>query len=169
MKSPVPKTSPFLRFVDYLMVPVMFLLGGFKTDSLQETHPWHIWKGFSEADVQLDQGVTVVGSDSNTFSRRYGFLFHAPVIGGWKNYTVLSPIHDSGIFHIGWLGYKSEKLIGFGMSRLPIKNGAIRVLDGPPGYKTIFIAVDENGRQITLKKVGSGKLGDNKFKEARLF
>jgi len=34
-----------------------------------------------------------------------------------------------------------------------------------PSYSVTFFAVDKNGQQIKLKKLGSGRLGDYKYKK----
>lgn len=41
----VPKVkslTAYHRVADFAMWPLMFALGRFRSDSIQETHPWHI-------------------------------------------------------------------------------------------------------------------------------
>ena len=169
MKLKIPKTLFIFRVIDILMIPLMYVLGGFKSDSLQETHPWHSWRDFSENDIDIKESVVTFGTDEKTFSKHFLFLFHAPLFGGWKNYTVYAPTNGTPIFHIGWIVHENTILKEIGISTLPIKNGAIRMLDGPPTYKVNFFAIDKNGNQVALHKVGSGRLGDYKYRGIRLF
>ncbi|MFZ1250454.1 MAG: hypothetical protein WAR37_03370 [Candidatus Microsaccharimonas sp.] len=169
MAFTIPKTPLFYRFLDYLLIPVMFILGGFKMASLQETHPWHSWRIFSVEDVDKSKAVVTKGTDSKSYSKHFLFLFHAPLFGGWKNYSVYTPMQSIQHFHIGWIVYKQGVVIEKGIHKLLIKNGAIRTLDGPLSYETVFFAINENGKQIALRKKDSGQLGDGRFSEFRLF
>lgn len=169
MKFVVPKTTRMLRAIDFVMIPIMFILGGFKLDSIQETHPWHSYRDFTEDDVDIQKTILTDGTDVNAHLTRHGFVFHAPLFGGWKNYSVYAPLSTSEPFRIGWITYENGGLREVGIHKLLIKNGAIRMLDGPPTYKVKFFAVDQSGNQIDIQKIGIGRLGDHKFKHLRLF
>ena len=169
MKFNIPETPFIFRLIDILMIPVMYVLGCFKLDSLQETHPWHSWRNFSENDINKNDSVTITGTDQKTFVKHFLFLFHAPIFGGWKNYSVYSPENNVRLFHIGWIVYENETLKEVGISKLPIKNGAIRMLDGPPAYVVTFFAINGEGNQIKIKRIGNGRLGDNRYRGIRLF
>lgn len=166
-----PKISTVLRLLDFAMIPIMFVLGGFKLDSIQETHAWHSFRKFKPDDVDLSKALSNTGTDERSFKRRLVFLFHAPIFGGWKNYIVLAPKRSIETFFIGWLVYdkSTNKLLEKGVHKLPIKNGSIRMLSGPPNYKGYFFAVDKEGNQIEIKRVGTGRLGDHKYPGVRLF
>lgn len=167
----VPKTPAFLRMVDFFMIPVMFVLGGFRRDSMQETHPWHVFRGFEAGDINRELAVASRGDDTDGFQRHLLFLFHAPIFGGWKNYSVLAPKEPVSEFRIGWLVYHAEtgELIEKGVNKLPVTNGAIRLLNGPPYYSSHFFAVDAEGKQVAMQKTGQGRLGDGKNPGVRLF
>lgn len=165
----VPVIPLFYRAIDYLMVPVMFVLGGFKADSMQETHPWHVFRDFKLDDVDRSMSVSFKGTEKQGFSRRFLFLFHAPLFGGWKNYIVLESVNYDGVFHVGWIVYDQGVLQDYGINKLPIVNGAIRMLEGPPNYNGCFFGVGSDGSQIPLKKAGNGRLGDKKYLHIRLF
>ncbi len=166
----LPKMNPMLQFADSALTPIMFILGGFKSDSVQQTHAWHSFRDFDLKDVDLDQAVPHAGTDNRSFKRHFLFLFHAPIFGGWKNYIVLAPKQPIDTFFIGWIIYdkSTNKLLEKGIHKLPIKN-RIRMLSGPPNYKGYFFAVDKNGNQIEIKQAGSGILGDHKYPGTRLF
>lgn len=153
------------------MVPIMSVLGGFKSDAIQETHPWHSFRAFNPHDIDRTLSVANTGTETTSFKRHFAFLFHAPIFGGWKQYVALAPIEPVAPFYIGWLVYdtKTKKLLENGINKLPIYNGGIRVLSGPPNYSGFFFAIDANGTQIALKEVGRGVLGDKQFKGFRLF
>ena len=169
MKFKIPRTPFICRIVDFLMIPIMYILGGFKLDSIQETHPWHSWRKFSEEEINIEDSVTITGTDNRTFRKHFLFLFHAPLFGGWKNYSVYSPVKSGVVFHIGWIVYENGSQIEAGINKLLIKNGSIRMLDGPPNYRVSFFGVDKDGSQIKIYKTGSGRLGDHKYPGIRLF
>lgn len=166
-----PKTQFFFRAIDYAMIPIMYILGGFKKDAMQETHPWHSYRAFDPASIDKGLAVESKGTDARTFKRHFLFLFHAPIFGGWKHYIALSPISPTTPFFIGWLVYNSNtnKIVEKGINKLPIHSGTIRTLVGPPTNTVYFFAVDKNGQQIKLDETGRGTLGDKKFPGIRLF
>lgn len=169
MEVKIPQTLLIFRIIDFLMIPGMYILGGFKRDSIQETHPWHVWREFSEKSINSQDAVTINGTDSRTFRRHFLFLFHAPIFGGWKNYSVYSLFDTSRVFHIGWIVYENGTLKEKGVNKLPIKNGSIKMLDGPPASMITFFGVDIDGKQVKIHKTGNGRLGDGKYRHIRLF
>lgn len=168
MIDTVPTTAKGLRIVDRIMRPVMFILGGFREDAIQETHPWHCWRGFDAGSIDISCAAKCRGSDDKTFKRRYGFLFHAPLIGGWKKYRVFSPKSDVSCYRIGWLIYHDTILVDACINTLLIRDERVRMLEGPTGMVTYFFAINDNGAQIPLYEVGSGTLGDKKYGKTRL-
>jgi hypothetical protein len=148
----------------------MFMLRGFRIDSLQETHPWHVQR-IDHATVDVTQAVHKRGADSTKYGGRYLFLYHAPIFGGWKNYSVyeVGKVHTP--FHIGWIvrHADTQQLVEAAVQRLPIYDSVIRMLDGSPSYDTYFFAIDRTGHQIQLRRIGQGTLGDGKYLSIRLF
>ena len=167
----IKKAPIILRLLDYLMLPLMFALGGFKFDSIQETHPWHIQKvNPNKIDLRLATQF-YKGNDSSRFLKRNLFLFHAPLLGGWKNYSVFEVCQSSKLpFYIGWIGHndKDRKDRAY-IQRLPIHNSKIRLLNGTSFYTNAFFAFDTKGKQVILKRISEGKLGTNKDTKIRLF
>lgn len=168
--EPLPK---YTRVFDILMVPIMFVLRGFKLDSLQETHAWHV-KHLNLNDIKrIDLKLAAMhkGTDATIYHGRYSFLFHAPIFGGWKSYVVFEVDASDTPFHIGWIVRNAEThdFVEAGMQRLPINATRIRMLAGPPSYQTYFFAVNQSGEQIPLRKVGQGRLGDGNYLDVRLF
>ena len=148
----------------------MFVLRGFKFDSLQETHPWHAYQ-INPKDVDFRLAVATHGTDTTWYRGRSAFLFHAPILGGWKQFSVYEVDRANVPFHIGWVMYegRSGKLIEAAIHKLPIRDTHIRTLDGPPSFHGHFFAVDTNGRQVPLRVTGRGRLGDGKYLSVRLF
>ncbi|HBO64354.1 TPA: hypothetical protein DD425_00130 [Candidatus Saccharibacteria bacterium] len=146
----------------------MFVLGGCRRDAIQETHPWHLWKGFSEKDIDTYKSVKHSGGDE-ALKRHFGFLFHAPIFGGWKNYIALRPRNYSGTYRIGWVIYKKNRLQEASIHKLVLNSSPIRLLSGSELFSGYFFAINEEGEQIDLEIVGSGRLGDGQFPQSRLF
>lgn len=161
---PKPLTKPLI-LADSFMRPVMYGLGGFRPDSIQETHPWHV-QDIDPALIDPELSVTVTGSPLETMKAHYGFLFHMPIIGGWKQYTLFEAAEQR--FHIGWASRVRNKLAQAAIHRLPLFDGHVRMLNGPEGSETEFFAVNPDGEQIELAATGSGVLGDNQFPDTRL-
>ena len=164
--SPLPW---YTHVYDILMVPVMFALRGFRTDSLQETHVWHIQL---VGPKDIDRKLTIAGAsaDNSRYDGHFSFLFHAPIFGGWKNYSVYEVDQQYTPFHIGWIGSNMRTgTTECAVQRLPIFDTRIRMLDGTPSMQTSFFAVGSTGKQIPLRCVGHGRLGDGQYLSVRLF
>ena len=162
-----PKSiAPIYRVFDCILSPFMFLLGGLKMDSIQQTHGWHTLDVDPNV-VDLKKSLTVIGSDAskfNNFGRIIDHLgvFHMPIFGGWKNYVILE-CKDT-FWYVGWLSK------GFSQAHcLPIKGSKVKVLTGIKGNKTVFFGVDKNGNQVPIKKLAQGILGDGKYKSVPLY
>jgi len=171
MKSiKVAKLNPALRLLDLLKVPFKLLLNGFKFDAINETGLWHV-QTINSDDVDTKKAFLIEGNDTS-WVKDNKYLFHQMTLfGGWKNYTALEAETDNFPFNIGWVIYdkNSNKLKRAEVQRLPISDKRIRVLNGTPNFKVYFFALDKDGNQVPIKKVGEGKLGDNNFKDLRLF
>jgi hypothetical protein len=168
----LPKVRLWERVADKFMVPIMFALRGFRTDSLQETHTWHPYR-ISVDKLDFKLAVESHGKDKSKF--KFGsltlFLFHAPILGGWRDFSVYEVDQTSTPFHIGWVVYRSSdnKLLNASVQRLPIQANRIRMLDGPTTSWGYFFAVNSKGEQISLKKIGQGRVGDGAYTDIRLF
>ena len=167
----VPRMTFPLLLADKLMVPVMIVLRGFRLDSLQETHAWHPYRHIDPKDIDLRMAVAARGTDGTVYKGRYSFLFHAPIFGGWKRYSVYEVAQADVPFHIGWIvdDAHTGKHIETAIQRLPIQDTCIRMLDGPPNYQGYFFAVNAEGLQVPLRVIGHGTLGDGKYRAVRLF
>lgn len=160
--SPIPRP---LEAVDALMRPVMYGLGGFRADSVQETHPWHI-QDIDPELVDSELSVLVKGNAAENMRSHNLFLFHAPILGGWTHYTLLRAAEME--FHVGWISRVRGKLAQAAVHRLPLTDGAVRMLNGPAESETHFFAVNTTGDQIAIENAGEGELGDNQFPGTRL-
>ena len=144
------------NLADAAMRPLMFALGKFKSDSIQETHPWHIQRVDPDL-VDHELAVRVTG-EKELLKAKYGPLFH--MFSGWKHYATLEAEPP---FHIGW-----STLTQTAINRLLIEDDAVRMLVGPEGTETTFFALSPDGEQVKLRKIGQGVLGDNQFPGTRL-
>ena len=170
---PRPDTPPALgRLGDIALHPIMRVLGGFRSDVIQETHPWHV-QPISPDDVDLSQAVTIEPLTDETVERSptgpLQPLFHAPIFGGWKHYTVLGVDASSSQWHIGWIvrERESRKLTQAAVHRLVLE-GDVRMLNGPRSKQTSFFAVNNEGVQLPLFVHGEGILGDKAYPDTRL-
>lgn len=141
MQSTIGAVRPLalgFRALDTLMVPVMKLLGGFKPDCLQETHPWHA-QLVPAGLIDHKLAVAHQGSDPTIFRQHFAFLFHISALGGWKDYIVLE-VPQGDVFHIGWVMYHtaSSKLLQAAVQKLPIHGRRIRMLAGPSSFQGYF-------------------------------
>ena len=149
----------------------MFILGGFRRDSIQETHPWHCYRKFDPGHIDLKMAISNIGNEEHSFRRHFLFLFHAPILGGWKNYIALRPVSDDRPFYVGWLvrNTKTNELLEIAINKLPIHDDEVRLLNGPPHYSVYFFVLNASGQQAKAKLIGKGRLGDNKYPNSRLF
>jgi len=138
------------KFLDWLLIPFMYLIAGTFKEKPQQTHKWNIRRLKSEQLEHLDANlfVKVLGADSR-IKKHWGILFHFPILGGWKHYVTLQPEQNQEGWHIGWNDEVSAILL----------NGPIRVLRGPNGQS--FFALSKSGKQIRLYQIGEGKIGNN--------
>ncbi len=165
--QPLPR---YIQVLDALMVPVMFVLRDFRFDSLQETHAWH--NQAIDATL-LDPTLTAAPfeTDANTLQRHCGFLSHAPIVGGWKKFTVLAISSKDTPFRIGWVltDARTGRSIQAVVQRLLTVDPQIRMLSGAAKIKTQFFALNRNGEQVELRAIGHGQLNDGKYLSVRLF
>lgn len=163
----VALVSFYFRFLDFLMVPVMWAFSGFKLEFPQETHRWHM-QNISCEQVR-GKSVAVMGDDKSKVGTKAPFI-HLPILGGWKNYVVLKAEGFSNHWFVGW---KKEFINGrktvCQIQKLRIHSPYIKLLKGVADSKKYFFGLDEKGEFIELKKIGEGILGDGKFRTVRLF
>lgn len=154
-----------LRFFDKLLMPAMWLIGGCRRDSIQETHRWHC-NTIDNFDIDISLTVVVPGdSDSRIRTPRYG-SHHFPIFDGWRSYVVIENTSTSTPWYIGWQYREAGKVQ---IHRLPIFDQQIRMLKWPVGTSTTFFAISEHGEQLPIGVVDSGRLGDGKYPNVRLF
>jgi hypothetical protein len=164
----IPKTPGFFRLVDFAMKPIMFVLGGFNRNSLQETHPWHLYRNIDEKNIDLSLVYTHQGDDSSLIQKHALFLFHSPIFGGWKKYIVLEPSTSERPFYIGWT-IQTKNTRKTEVHKLPIYENSIRVLSGSPLFSGYFFALSAEGEQVPIKCIGQGRLGDGQYSDVRLY
>jgi hypothetical protein len=95
-------------------------------------------------------------SKSANASRRFGY-FHMPIFGGWRDYVVLAPTEDTG-WYVGWVVPYGGHC---GISRIKLR-GPVRMLKGPDPT-TFFALRASDGKQILIRSIGAGSLGDRGF------
>lgn len=146
------KPVPFyFRFLDFLLVPVMWVFSGFKLEFPQETHRWHM-QNISCDKVRV-KGVEIMGDDKSRVGTRAPFI-HMPAFGGWRNYIILEAEGFSDYWFVGW---KKKFLDGrkevCQIQKLRIHSAYIEVLKGIPDSKKYFFGVDKKGDLLDLKKL----------------
>lgn len=142
------------RIADMVMLPVMYLVSGVFREIPQRTHKWNRRHLSSHEVNHLDihMMITVEGVSSDLPSSD-GVRFHMPIIGGWKDYVVLTPPHPEYGWYVGWCNEKDA-----GVSRILLKE-PVRLLIGP--YDTSFFAISVEGKQLSVSKIGNGSIGDH--------
>jgi hypothetical protein len=132
---------------------------------VQETHNWHVQKVNPDL-VDPDLSATVKRNPAERLQSHQLFLFHIPILNGWKHYTLFEAAEEQ--FHIGWVARTRGKLVQAAVHRLMIDDLNVRMLNGPGESSTEFFAVKPNGMQIGVSVAGHGVLGDNQFPGTRL-
>lgn len=160
----------FLRVLDFVLHPIMWILSGCKKDSVQETHPWHI-QTFPCEDIPDNAGIEVAGEDRSPFTHFSYGLNHMPLFGGWEKQVVFETQEYRDYWYIGWKVFfkdKHKKPL-CQIQKLKIYAPSIKVLVGINDSKKIFFGLNKNGEVMQLKRIGNGVLGDKKYQNTRLF
>jgi predicted KAP-like P-loop ATPase len=138
------------KFLDWILIPFMYVIAGTFKEKPQQTHKWNLRRLKPEQVQQLDASLFVKVAGADSFIRRHlGILFHFPILGGWKHYVTLKPEQNQEGWHIGWNDEVSAILL----------TGPVRVLRGPNGQS--FFALSKSGEQIKIQQIGEGKIGNN--------
>ena len=138
------------RIADTLMVPIMYLISGTLLEKPQQTHAWNV-QNVPVSGTEHLMGHMMVHRNGVKAIGRWGFLFHIPLLGGWKKYVVLDPDHE-GAWHVGW------KTNVVQISVLPLV-GPVRMLLG--SGDVLFFGVNDDGVQIPIVEIGEGCIGDH--------
>jgi len=168
----IPTFSKYYKSMDQVLEPIMLILGGFKKDSVQQTHPWHV-RNIDPNLISKENSLSFEGSDYYTiYKTQKGPGFHIPILGGWKKYVVLEVESSNTPWYIGWIVYDKNnngEIIFSQININPINQNKVKVLSGSPNLYGYFFAIDKKGNQIKVEKIGDGVLGDNKYKDISLF
>ena len=163
-----PEPLPvWTKMADVAMRPLMFVLGDFRRDSMQETHPWHCQRDIDPSLIDPALTVTTNGETDELLPCRCSYNIHSPGLVGRRAYCEL---RAEPPFHVGWVvrergsGQVKQSILHC----LPIDDQYVRMLSGPAHLETEFFAVHPDGTQIGLEIVGTGMLGDNKYPKVRL-
>lgn len=173
-KIQVKKVAFYFRILDHLLWPFMWILAKGKVERPQESHRWH----FQDIECDILEKimdphliVSIEGDDPSRFDINSLGLFHLPLFGGWKNYIILEANNFSRYWHVGWRIYRggTKNLVRCQIQKLRISSSCIKLLKGVPGKRAEFFGVDDSGKQVSVRVVGEGKLGDGQFRNVRLF
>lgn len=168
--KPLP-LNPLFRALDYLMIPLMYLISGTYKERPQESHIWHGQNIPEDNLPSIDKDLSVASHSHEISTRKHGgILFHLPIFGGWKDYTVLESENFNSEWYIGWIvrNSSSNSVTRFQVHKLPLTDSKVRMLTGNSNYSVMFFAVNTQGVQIPLKEVATGRIGDGKFPNIRL-
>lgn len=162
------------RLLDCVLYPIMVLLNGFNGDSIQETHPWHginintdqIPKN-KRLMIKKDVTAKYENNDKSLIKR---WLFHAPILGGWREYVVIKnkDFIDGVGWFVGWISDDANKNISLGqLHRLKIDVPVIKVLRGTKDVE--FFAVNEERNVLSIEVSDFGMVGDRRYSGVRQF
>lgn len=165
----IKKVPFYFRILDYIMIPVMWGLCGFYFEKPQETHPWHMRK-FPKIEIPKNKKIEIIGKDKSKHTNKGRLLFHVPLFGGWKDYIILEAKGFDKYWQIGWIieFYDNSEAL-YQVQALPIFESKIKLLTGINDSKKTFFGLDKKGNFVDLKQIDSGKIGDGKNKDVRLF
>jgi hypothetical protein len=169
-KIPSIKELPFYyRILDYLLMPAMWVFAKFKPP-LMETHPWHMQNIHYDL-IPKSIGKNMVGNDPSPYDFNSFGLFHIPIFGGWKNYTVFEAKDFDKYWRIGWKidFYDSKKIRVCQVQRLKIYDSQVALLTGIDDSKKLIFGINDKNEPMELEIVGKGILGDGRFPRVRLF
>jgi hypothetical protein len=168
----------YFRILDFVLVPLMWVLLGFRLERPQETHKWHM-QTIDAALVLPEYALRIEGDDAADWDGRsrhrwgralHGVRIHTTIFGGWQDYLILEAEGFQRFWHVGWLidfedtGYQKSQV-----QKLQIHSPHIKVLKGTPNLGVTFFALDETGKQLPLRQVAEGRIGDRRFPKIRLF
>lgn len=142
------------KFADILMVPFMYVISGTLKETPQRGHRWNN-KRLSQSDVKnLDISIMVHCKGMDRAMRsRWLFLFHIPILGGWRNYVVLETKNDMIDWHVGYI---ADDMVGVSRIRL---SGRVRMLIGSGDVS--FFGIDANSfEQLSIREIGRGRIGE---------
>lgn len=146
----IPELNWPAKIADWLMTPIMYLVSGTLREKPQETHLWNL-KKIQAVEFVVDKMVFSSGLSGTR--PHCGVLFHIPIISGWgwRKYVVLCSLNINSEWFVGW---KVDDKTEISLKRLC---GPVRMLLGPNPVS--FFGLDRLGRQITIKQIGSGVIG----------
>jgi len=157
MKIEIRPLGWFEKSLDMLFLQFMYAIawisGGFR-ESPQLTHYWNNLK-LKRNDYDLSLMCKVAGipekvqAQGNIFKNA---LFHIPFLGGSKNYVVVGPLDPSKGWYAGWYNEHVN-----GVSRILVTK-PVRLLIGRDDIN--FTGFDSEGRQILVRIIWYGKIGD---------
>ena len=142
---------------DIAISPFMYLFQGNYNEIPQRTHVWNNDKFVGSRYVDsVSSEYTFYDSGNNEEKPKGLVRFHLPVLGGWKNFLVLSPVlEEVTSWHIGWHNW-DEGGVFAGISLIPIR-GCVRVLQGDKPMR--FFGILPHGIQVPICLKGFGTIG----------
>lgn len=130
----------------------MYLISGTFSESPQRTHRWNNLRLTLEQLAGLKENLMVrVNGKGGAIPWFWIPFFHAPILGGWREYVVLAPTEPYAFWRIGW-----KHAAGGGVTRLFL-HGHVRMLIGPEDVS--FFGLNEHGDQLPLAQIGVGRIG----------
>lgn len=159
----VPPLGLLARVADVLMIPLMYLIAGTLDEAPQRGHRWNN-KQLLKSDIEkLDTSLMIhCGGILNSMKFRWIFLFHIPILDGWRNYVVMKPKDSKRKWHVGYI---TTDMVGISKIKL---SESVRMLIGSDNVS--FFGIDaETYEQISLIEIGRGRIGDGgKFAKEKL-
>lgn len=137
--------------LDTLLEPCMAWFQDTADELPQRTHPWNNIKLRVEDVAWLSlQSMVTAEADLEAKPRSLVPLYHAPRLGGWREFVVLEG-YGARPWFVGWIAGDV-----CGISRIPLY-GHVRMLRG--NTQVQFFGVNLSGYQLNLSQVGAGRIG----------
>lgn len=152
--------SGWMRWMDRMMQPLMYVLSGCNKSDIQHTHMRHV-VGVS-LDIDRSLIIPTVSSDPTWVLWMWLPFFHMPIVWWWTHYVVLEG--DSARSRFVWWLEKDGKVY---INKIPLY-GKVKMLVWPVWTTMQFFGLDKQWNQIPIRLWAYGKIGDGQYHDAIL-
>lgn len=159
----VKPLSWFAKLANILMKPLMYIASGTFKESPQRAHRWNNTRLTIKDVGGLDKSEMVhCAGIKGEMHSRWLFIYHIPILGGWRNYVVLEPIEKGIDWHVGCI--TSDMIM---VSRVKLQD-KVRMLVSSKDVS--FFGINAaTYEQIPITELGRGRIGSGgKFAKEKL-
>lgn len=161
----IKETPKYIKVVDKILQPLMYILWSYKKDSIQETHFWHC-KNINPKLIDNTKCILVEWDSDTRIKKSYYCLHHIPFIWWRDKYVILHTKENTDKWFVWW------KTIDESMCQiqsLPITTNKIKLLKWPVWNKILFFWINSLWQQIEIIDLDNWTLWDMKYQDIRLF